>query len=170
MACFCLTVKNDHNKNTLSHQWSSHSLWVLSHTLLFSVLFVLSQVRQSSHFRSVTCRMTSDTSECRTQLPTLSMLVSLTMAPTPCSGLIKENGSSRGQQFLELFPGWKQCCLVSVLWVLVVLVVSRVVGGQWWSVYPRVVEGTITLVPAASLHHKVTTHRPLGHVWRKESQ
>lgn len=51
-----------------------------------------------------------------------------------------------------------------MLWVLVVLVVSGVVGGQWWSVYPRVVEGTVALVPAASLHHEVTTHRPLGHV------
>lgn len=51
-----------------------------------------------------------------------------------------------------------------MLWVLVVLVVSGVVGGQRGSVYPGVVEGTVALVPAASLHHEVTTHRPLGHV------
>lgn len=63
--------------------------------------------------------------------------------------------------------GWQQCGLVSMLWVLVVLVVlvvGRMVRGQWRSVYPRVVKGTVAFVPAASLHHEVTTHRPLGHV------
>lgn len=59
---------------------------------------------------------------------------------------------------------WQQCHLVSVLWVLIVLVVSGVVGGQWWSIHTRVVESTVALIPAASLHHEVTTHRPLGHV------
>lgn len=53
---------------------------------------------------------------------------------------------------------------MSVLQVLVVLVVSGVVGGQRWSVHTGVVESTVALVPAASLHHEVTTHGPLGHV------
>lgn len=51
-----------------------------------------------------------------------------------------------------------------MLWVLVVLVVSGVVGRQRWSIYAGVVESTVALVPAASLHHEVTTHRPFGHV------
>ncbi len=78
------------------------------------------------------------------------------------------SGSYEDQHFSQSFPGWKQRHLVSMLRVLVVLVVSRVVGGQWGSVYPRVVEGTVALVPAASFHHEVTTHRPLGHVWHTE--
>lgn len=45
--------------------------------------------------------------------------------------------------------------------VLLVLVVSLVAGGQRWSVNTRVVESTVTLISAASLHHEVTTHRPL---------
>lgn len=44
------------------------------------------------------------------------------------------------------------------------LVVSGVVGGQWWSIYTRMVESTVALVPTASLHHEVTTHRPFRHV------
>lgn len=55
----------------------------------------------------------------------------------------------------------RQHFLVSVLRVLVV---SRVVRRQWWPVYSGVVESTVALIPAASLHHKVATHRPLGHV------
>lgn len=51
-----------------------------------------------------------------------------------------------------------------MLWVLVMLVVSGVVGGQWWSVYAGVIESTVALISAASLHHEVATHRPLGHV------
>ena len=60
--------------------------------------------------------------------------------------------------------------LVSVLRVLVVLVVGGVVWGQWGSVDTRVVESTVALVPAAALHHEVTTHRPLGHVCREETE
>lgn len=56
---------------------------------------------------------------------------------------------------------------MSVLWVLVV---SGVVGWQRGSVYPRVIESTVTLVPAASLHHEVTTHGPLGHVCQEEME
>lgn len=51
-----------------------------------------------------------------------------------------------------------------MLWVLVALIVSGVVWGQWRPVYTRVVEGTAAFIPTASLHHKVTTHRSIGHV------
>lgn len=56
---------------------------------------------------------------------------------------------------------------MSVLWVLVVLVVGGVVGGQWRPVYTGVIESTVALVPAASLHHEVSAHRPLGHVCQR---
>lgn len=69
------------------------------------------------------------------------------------------------QRFDQVLPEitsiTQQCYLVSMLWVLIV---RRVVGGQWWTVYARMVESTVALIPAASLHHEVTTHRPLGHV------
>lgn len=80
------------------------------------------------------------------------MVDSWCVCDTHCSGLITEDSSQ------------SQSVSVSVLGVLVVLVVGRVVGGQRGPVDPGVVERTVTLVPTASLHHEVTTHRPLGHV------
>lgn len=54
---------------------------------------------------------------------------------------------------------------MSVLWVLVALVVSGVVGRQRRPVDARVVEGTAAFVPAAALHHEVTAHGSAGHIW-----
>lgn len=60
---------------------------------------------------------------------------------------------------------------MSVLLVLRVLVaLGRVVGGQRGSVDSGVVEGTAALVPAAPLHHEVTTHRSAGHVWMERGR
>lgn len=54
---------------------------------------------------------------------------------------------------------------MSVLRVRRVLVaLGRVVGGQRGSVDAGVVEGAAALVPAAALHHEVTTHGSAGHV------
>lgn len=88
------------------------------------------------------------------------------------SGFITGNGSSRSQRLIGGGGGvgGQWCHLVSMLRVLVVLVVSRVVGGQWWPVYARVIKRTVTLISAASLHHEVATHRPLGHVCQQETQ
>lgn len=53
---------------------------------------------------------------------------------------------------------------------LVAVLVGIVVGRQRGSVHAWVVEGAVALVPAAALHHKVSTHRPLGHVWKRTGQ
>lgn len=64
---------------------------------------------------------------------------------------------------LVLFRAAEKKNLVSVLRVLVAL--GRVVGGQRGPVDAGVVEGTAALVPAAPLHHEVTTDWSAGHVW-----
>ena len=54
--------------------------------------------------------------------------------------------------------GWVLCVRLSVL------------GGQWWPVNPRVIEGAVVLVSAVALHHEVSTHGPLGHVCEEKRE
>lgn len=54
--------------------------------------------------------------------------------------------------------------------VLAMLLVGWMVWRQRRPVDPGMVEGTVVLVPAAALHHEVTTQRPFRHVCQERTQ
>lgn len=94
----------------------------------------------------------------------------LTVQPYKCPVVVwSQKGPPGGHNSGKTWSLGSRVIVGSMLRVLVVLVVGWVVGWQRWSIYARMVESAVVLVPAASLHHEVTTHGSLGHVWEEET-